>query len=98
MTDIKLPELPELCVALGWQGGTIHQVLAEIKRLKAIEQDRASRGDARDAARYRWLRDNEEATWRPWNLRDGCTGAMADAAVDHAMKFDPALKAQGQGG
>jgi hypothetical protein len=24
--------------ALGWQGGTIHQVIAEIKRLKNIEQ------------------------------------------------------------
>lgn len=26
--------LHELCIALGWQGGTIHQVIAEIKRLK----------------------------------------------------------------
>lgn len=25
--------------ALGWQGGTIHQVVAEIKRLKALEVD-----------------------------------------------------------
>ena len=28
-------QLRELCVALGWQGGTYHQVLAEVKRLKA---------------------------------------------------------------
>ena len=32
-------QLRELCVALGWQGGTYHQVLAEIKRLKAYETD-----------------------------------------------------------
>lgn len=25
--------LRELCEALGWQGGTIHQVVAEVKRL-----------------------------------------------------------------
>ena len=29
--------LPELCAALGWQGGTIHSVIAEIKRLKALD-------------------------------------------------------------
>ena len=32
-------QLHELCVALGWQGGTYHMVLAEIKRLKAYESD-----------------------------------------------------------
>jgi len=26
--------LHEICNALGWQGGTIHQVVSEIKRLK----------------------------------------------------------------
>ncbi len=30
-------QLHELCVALGWQGGTYHQVLEEIKRLKAAD-------------------------------------------------------------
>ena len=29
--------LGELCAALGWSGGTIHQVIAEIKRLKSGE-------------------------------------------------------------
>lgn len=29
------PMLKELCEALGWQGGTIWQVLEEVKRLKA---------------------------------------------------------------
>lgn len=28
-------QLHELCVALGWQGGTYHHVLSEVKRLKA---------------------------------------------------------------
>jgi len=32
-------QLHELCVALGWQGGTYHLVLAEVKRLKAYESD-----------------------------------------------------------
>ncbi len=29
------PMLPELCKALGWQGGTIHQVLAQVRRMDA---------------------------------------------------------------
>lgn len=29
--------LAELCQALGWQGGTSHQVLTEVKRLKALD-------------------------------------------------------------
>lgn len=29
--------LSELCTSIGWQGGTIHQVKAEIIRLKNIE-------------------------------------------------------------
>jgi len=33
-------QLHELCVALGWQGGTYHQVLAEIKRLKAFADEK----------------------------------------------------------
>lgn len=31
------PMLDELCKAFGWQGGTIHQALAEARRLKEIE-------------------------------------------------------------
>lgn len=30
-------QLHELCVTLGWQGGTYHQVLEEIRRLKAAD-------------------------------------------------------------
>jgi hypothetical protein len=29
--------LQDLCTALGWQGGTIHQVIDEIKRLRATQ-------------------------------------------------------------
>ena len=29
--------LKDICTILGWQGGTIHQAIKEIKRLKAIE-------------------------------------------------------------
>ena len=44
--EIKQPvpifdsQLHELCVALGWQGGTYHQVLAEVKRLKAFADEK----------------------------------------------------------
>ena len=33
-------QLRELCVALGWQGGTYHQALAEIKRLKTFADEK----------------------------------------------------------
>ena len=33
-------QLHELCVALGWQGGTYHQVLAEVKRLKSFADEK----------------------------------------------------------
>ena len=33
-------QLRELCVALGWQGGTYHQVLAEVKRLKSFADEK----------------------------------------------------------
>lgn len=36
----------ELCAALGWQGGTYHLVLAEVKRLKSAELARGSAGSA----------------------------------------------------
>jgi len=41
--------------------------------------------DARDAARYRWLRDVGDATWRPFGLREGCSADLADAAIDAAI-------------
>jgi hypothetical protein len=37
MTPIFDSQLREICVALGWQGGTYHGVLEEIKRLKTFE-------------------------------------------------------------
>lgn len=38
-----------------------------------------------DAARYRWLRDVGDATWRPFGLRHGYSAAQADAEIDRAM-------------
>jgi hypothetical protein len=39
--------LHEICVALGWQGGTIHQALDEIKKLKkqAAEHQGVTKND-----------------------------------------------------
>lgn len=39
------PMLPELCAALGWQGGTIHQVVEEVKRLAQSKHLSAERAD-----------------------------------------------------
>lgn len=33
------PMLPDLCKALGWQGGTIHQVIEQITRMRAALQE-----------------------------------------------------------
>ena len=41
--------------------------------------------DAADAARYRWLRDVGDATWRPFGIREGYSAAQADAAIDAAL-------------
>lgn len=55
--------------------------------------ERAERAAA-DARRYRWLRDVGDATWRPFGLRDGCSAAAADAAIDAALA---ALPKEGDG-
>lgn len=36
-SDIGIPILKRLCDALGWQGGTIHQALEEVRRLKGLD-------------------------------------------------------------
>jgi len=33
MNELSESQLAELCAALGWKGGTYHQVLAEVKAL-----------------------------------------------------------------
>lgn len=38
MAELHDDQLRQLCEALGWQGGTFWQVLAEVQRLKAAEQ------------------------------------------------------------
>ncbi len=45
-----------------------------------------NRADDKDAARYRWLRDNPSAEWRPFALRAGATADEADAAIRAAME------------
>jgi hypothetical protein len=46
----------ELCAALGWQGGTYHQVLDEVKRLKVA--DSAPRSLAGEIDLLRWVSDD----------------------------------------
>lgn len=48
--------------------------------------------EAVDAARYRWLRDVGDATWRPFGIRAGYSAAQADAAIDAAMSSTTAEK------
>lgn len=43
---------------------------------------------AKDAERYRWLRDVGDATWRPFSRREGYSAEMADKAIDAAMAAD----------
>jgi len=38
-SECKYETLQKVYEALGWQGGTIHQVITEIKRLRTIECD-----------------------------------------------------------
>lgn len=38
-SDLSASQLTELCAVFGWQGGTYHQVLAEIKRAVSIADD-----------------------------------------------------------
>jgi hypothetical protein len=39
----------------------------------------------RDAARYRWLRDEGDSTWAPFAKRAGCSGQMIDQVLDAAI-------------
>lgn len=38
-SDLFDSQLRELCAVFGWQGGTYHQVLAEVKRAVSIADD-----------------------------------------------------------
>lgn len=53
-------------------------------RCTALAMDVADQ-DRRDAARYRWLRDAGDSTWRPFGRRYGYSAAWADAEIDKAM-------------
>lgn len=46
-TGLYASQLSELCAALGWKGGTYHQVLAEVKRLRLqVKQQAVEPADA----------------------------------------------------
>lgn len=59
----------------------VDRMASEISSLRGQLQEAE-----RDAVRYRWLRDVGDATWRPFGLRDGCTAALADRAIDEAIR------------
>lgn len=57
---------------------------AQIDALKA-ERDALRK----DAERYRWLRDVGDATWRPFDIREGYSAEQADAAIDAVLAKEP---------
>jgi hypothetical protein len=63
------------------------RVLGVIDPPQAVPQPLTE--DAKDAARYRWLRDVGDATWRPFAIREGYSAAQADDAIDAAMAKEP---------
>ena len=58
-SDLNPTQLRELCHALGWQGGTYWQVLAEVRRLAAAQRARPLADDA--------PLETSEADARPWS-------------------------------
>lgn len=55
----------------------------EVRRLS---DDQKAAMNALDAARYRFLRDSNDAKWRPFALRAGGSAGDMDALVDEAME------------
>lgn len=78
-------EIKRLAVQCEMQG-----MLTEFPKYKAFAHAIAARiadENARDAARYRWLRDIGDKTWTPLRKRMGSCAieSDADAAIDAAM-------------
>lgn len=71
-TDLCPTQLTDLCQALGWQGGTYHQVLAEVKRLKA--RDTAHRAEMRQAERDAMEDARGAATEAYWQAKQEAAG------------------------
>lgn len=65
--------------------------VAELQRQNEAQKDEWLSWEAKraalekDAARYRWLRDTGDATWRPFGLREGYSAQQADATIDAAI-------------
>ena len=55
---------------------------------RAESAERSLEEARKDAERYRWLRDTGDATWRPFGIREGCSAAQADAAIDSAIEAE----------
>lgn len=56
--------------------------------LQAAAASEAGADDARDAARYRWLRSRGFAIYEPGGMVKKLTGAVGDAAIDMAAQQD----------
>jgi hypothetical protein len=76
----------ELCGALGWQGGTYHQVLAEVKRLKESDTSRDGVGEAPslrlrrgETDLLRWVSDDITRL-----IKEGC-GAWRSCSGCHEL-------------
>lgn len=67
------------------------EAIAAWSDMVAASQDSAKGGkpalseERIEAARYRWLRDVGDATWRPFGIRAGYSAQEADAAIDAAI-------------
>lgn len=81
--------LNQVCVALGWQGGTIHQVIAEIERLRAVEASlsKPPLTDAQIEHRVDGVLRAAGSALRHYTLqksRDDMRAAMRSALADEA--------------
>jgi hypothetical protein len=46
MSEFSQDQLRQLCEAMGWQGGTFHQVLARVHALRGLVREALAAGDA----------------------------------------------------
>jgi hypothetical protein len=96
----------ELCAALGWQGGTYHQVLAEVKRLKsddapeeavcarAKEVVRAGLSSAAVDVLTERRRQISAEGWTPEHDDNHPDGALSMAAACYAAHAGTTLQSQ----
>jgi hypothetical protein len=82
VTDLSDTQLRELCAALGWQGGTYHQVLAEVQRMKAAQAEPIELSDERiDAIAdfvVKGMEDGLRGFLKSWGWRQFARAILAD--------------------